>query len=458
MAVKVEELVRKQKMYFRKGHTVTYAFRLKMLEKLKCSIRRNEDAICYALQKDLHKSRTESYMTEVGMVLSELSYFMKHLKGWMMPRTVRTPLAQFPSRSFTVSEPYGVTLIMAPWNYPFLLSMAPLLGAIAGGNCAIIKPSAYGQATSAVIKKIIRQTFPESYIAVVEGGRQENNQLLEQPFDYIFFTGSVGVGKQVMAKAAAHLTPVTLELGGKSPCIIDRTADLDMAAKRIVFGKFINAGQTCVAPDFVLIQEECRDEFIQLLGKWITRMLGENPLKNRDYPRMINRKHFRRVCSLIEPEKVALGGAVSENTLQIAPTVLRNVTWKDRVMKEEIFGPVLPVLTFHKTGEALAVLSRREKPLALYLFTRDKALERKILTRLSFGGGCINDTIIHLATPYMGFGGVGNSGMGNYHGKNSFETFTHRKSMVKKALWPDLPFRYQPYTGCKSILIRLFLR
>lgn len=458
MAIKVEELVRKQKIYFRKGHTVTYAFRLKMLQKLKCAILRNEDAICYALQRDLHKSRTEAYMTEVGMVLSELSYMMKHLRNWMMPSPVKTPLAQFPSRSFTVAEPYGVTLIMAPWNYPFMLSMGPLLGAIAGGNCAIIKPSAYGPATSAIIKKIIRQTFPESYIAVVEGGRQENNQLLAQSFDYIFFTGSVEVGKQVMTKAAAHLTPVTLELGGKSPCIIDRTADLDMAAKRIVFGKFINAGQTCVAPDYVLIQEECRDEFIGLVGKWITRMLGDNPLKNSDYPKMINKKHFQRVRNLIESEKVVLGGSISENTLQIAPTVLKDITWKDQVMKEEIFGPVLPVLTFRETGEALAAVSRREKPLALYLFTRDKALERKVLKRLSFGGGCINDTIIHLATPHMGFGGVGNSGMGAYHGKNSFETFSHRKSIVKKALWLDLPIRYQPYTRIKNILIRMFLR
>lgn len=454
----IEQLVKRQKSFFRKGHTHSYAFRIKMLERLERTIKLHEKAIMSALRRDLHKSATESYMTEVGMTLSEISYVRRHLKEWMKPARVKTPLAQFPSVSFTVSEPYGAVLIMSPWNYPFLLSMDPLVGAIAGGNCAIVKPSAYAPATSSVIRKIVEEAFPPEYVAVVEGGRDENEALLEQRFDYIFFTGSVQVGKLVMEKASANLTPVTLELGGKSPCIVDRTADIELAAKRIVFGKFVNSGQTCVAPDYVLIQEEVQEEFIAAAKRWIHRMLGKNPLDNRDYPRIVNQKHFHRVCGLMKSGVVAEGGTTNPETLQIAPTILRDVNWEDAVMQEEIFGPVLPVLSFADIDQAIEAVRVREKPLALYLFTGSRKVEQKVLETVSFGGGCINDTLIHLATPYMGFGGVGNSGMGSYHGQESFRTFTHRKSIVKKSTVLDLPFRYHPYSGTKDKLIRLFLK
>ena len=406
----------------------------------------------------MNKSKTEAYMCEIGMTLAELSYMLKHMDGWAGKQYKLSPLAQFSSTSYTIKEPYGVVLIMSPWNYPFMLTMEPLIGAIATGNCCVVKPSAYAPATSAVIRTILRECFPEEYILVVEGGRAENQALLDQRFDYIFFTGGVTVGKEVMAKAAKHLTPVTLELGGKSPCVVDKSAKLNLAAKRIVFGKLLNCGQTCVAPDYILVERSVKEEFVGYLKKWIVKMYGENATENADYVKMINQKHFNRVTSLIDPAKVVFGGGWNEETMQIEPTIMDHVTPEDAIMQEEIFGPVFPIITVDSMAEAEAFIREREKPLALYLFTQSKAVADRFLKHVPFGGGCINDTIIHLATSRMGFGGVGNSGMGSYHGKKSFDTFSHEKSIVNKHTWMDLPVRYAPYNKVQDALLKIFLR
>ena len=456
--MKIEKIVERQRKFFSTDRTKELRFRLEALNRLEMSIKEHEEDINAALKKDLNKSAFESYMTEVGMTLAELSYVKKNLPFWNMKNWKLSPLAQFHADSFTVSEPYGVVLVMSPWNYPFMLCMEPLIGAIAAGNCCVLKPSAYAPTVSKVVSDVIRDAFPGKYVAVVEGGRKENTELLEQRFDYIFFTGGVTVGKMVMEKASRNLTPVTLELGGKSPCIVTRDAKLSLAAKRLVFGKFLNSGQTCVAPDYLLIDERVKEEFLAYVVYWIEKMLGKEPLDNPDYPKMINEKHYQRVLNLIKGEKICCGGYGNQDTLQITPTVLEDVSWDAPVMQEEIFGPVLPVLTFKTLDEAIEKVKEREKPLALYLFTQRKDVEEKVLRTLSFGGGCINDTIIHLATSRMGFGGVGNSGMGSYHGKKSYETFSHEKSIVKKHTWIDLPIRYRPYTKGKEMLLRMFLR
>ncbi len=454
----IEEIVKKQRMYFAEGRTLAVGQRMEALKKLEQGILNCEQELYAALKKDLGKSRAESYMCEVGLTLSELRFVKKHVRKWNREKRVPTPLAQFHARSFTVQEPYGVVLVMSPWNYPVLLTLEPLIGALAAGNCCVLKPSAYSPATSAVMKKMIADVFPEEYVTVIEGGREENQNLLSQKFDYIFFTGGVQVGKMVMEKAAANLTPVTLELGGKSPCIIDKSANLKLTAKRLAFGKYLNCGQTCVAPDYVLVHEAVKEEFLKLLKSEIRAMYGEDPLKNPDYGKMINRKHFDRVLGLMKEEKLILGGENDTAALRIAPAVMDQVTEDDAVMQEEIFGPLLPVLTVGSMEEAIAFVNRRPKPLALYLFTENRETEKNVLEYTSFGGGCINDTIIHLATSQMGFGGVGNSGMGSYHGKKSFETFSHEKSIVKKYTWMDLPMRYQPYTGWKEKLVRMFVK
>ena len=454
----IETIVKNQRDWFRQGHTLPIAWRKEALDKLGKAIRAREGDIHAALKADLNKSRTEGYMCEVGMTLAELGYVKKHLSGWARDKRYLTPMSQFPAKSFTVANPYGVALIMSPWNYPFLLTMEPLIGAIAAGNCCVVKPSAYSPATSAVMTDILSSCFPPEHVAVVEGGRAENQALLDQKFDYIFFTGGVTVGKEVMTRAAANLTPVTLELGGKSPCVVDETAKLDLAAKRLVFGKFLNCGQTCVAPDYLLIHRRVKEEFLGYVKKWTVEMYGENALENESYVKMINRKHFDRVMGLIDPAKVVMGGKGDPETLKIQPTILDNVTPQDAVMGEEIFGPVLPVLTYDTIQEAENFINDRPHPLALYLFSEDRAVQERFLRRVPYGGGCLNDTIIHLATSRMGFGGVGNSGMGSYHGRLSFETFTHRKSIVKKSTWLDLPIRYAPYTEGKEKSIRMFLK
>ena len=455
----IRSLLEKQRAYFKSGVTVPVKFRIGQLKKLYAVVKKYEDEICDALTADLGKSRYEGFMCEVGMVLSEISYMLGHVKHFAKRKTVRTPLAQFASRSFKQPVPYGNTLIMSPWNYPFLLTMGPLVDAVAAGNTAIVKPSAYSGATSAIIKKLLGEAFPPEYIAVVTGGRAENAALLEQKFDLIFFTGSGAVGKEVLRRAAEHLTPAILELGGKSPCIVDATADLKLAAKRIVFGKYLNCGQTCVAPDYILCERSVKDAFVAEVVKQIKIQYGENPLANKDYGKIINRKHFDRLLGLIDKTKVVAGGNADPDTCRIAPTVMDNVTEADAVMGEEIFGPIMPVLSFDSFDSVVDDLKNKDKPLALYLFSNDKKRIERVMTELSYGGGCINDVVIHLATSEMGFGGVGESGMGSYHGKDGFDAFTHYKSVVDKKTWIDLPMRYQPYKSkLYEKLLHFFLK
>ncbi len=454
----VEDLLKKQREFFASDKTKDISFRIEMLERLEEEINNRMADLKKALMDDLNKSGPESYMCEIGLTLAELRHMKKHIKSYSKSRRFPTPLAQYISKSFTVQEPYGIVLIMSPWNYPVLLTLEPLIGAIAAGNCCVVKPSAYSPATSRVMKEIIDACFDDEYVACVEGGREENKELLDQKFDYIFFTGGKNVGKLVMTKAAEHLTPVTLELGGKSPCIIEKSADLKLAAKRLAWGKFLNLGQTCVAPDYVLCEASVKYEFITCLQKIIKKMYGENPLDNPDYGKIINEKHFKRILGLIDPKKVVFGGYYDEEHLKIVPTILDNVTSDDAIMKEEIFGPLLPIITVDSMDEAYDFVRKRPEPLALYLFTKDKEVENRFLTGCKFGGGCINDTIIHLATSNMGFGGIGASGMGSYHGKKSFETFSHEKSIVKKSYVIDLPMRYQPFSEFKSLLVKMFVR
>lgn len=456
--MELEALVKQQRVYFRSQATKPLENRKAALRKLRNAIRIMEPEIHEALKQDLNKSEMEAYMSETGMVLSELTYQLRHMDAWAAATRVRTPLAQFSSKSWTMMEPYGVVLVMSPWNYPFQLALEPAIGAIAAGNTVIIKPSAYAPHTSHVIAKLMQSCLPKKYVAVVEGGRKENTQLLEQRFDYIFFTGGVEVGRLVMEKASRYLTPVTLELGGKSPCIVDKSANLKLAARRIAFGKFLNAGQTCVAPDYVYVEECVKNDFLAYLYDSIHTFFKGDALSCETYPRIVNEKHFQRLKSLLVNQEICIGGNMCEERLQIEPTVVDHVCWDNALMQEEIFGPLLPVLTFTHIDDVIQTLQEKEKPLALYLFTTQKSTQEKILSQLSFGGGCINDTIIHLATSAMGFGGVGQSGMGSYHGYDSFQTFSHRKSIVKKANWIDLPLRYPPYTSFKKCLVKLFLK
>ena len=454
----IHALVQKQRTHFYSNATLNIDTRIHALKKLQKSIQQHEAEINAALSADLGKSNFEGYMCEIGLALSELSYMLKHIRRFAKDKRVHTPLAQFHSRSFTKPGPYGVVLVMSPWNYPFLLSLDPLIDAIAAGNTVILKPSAYSPATSALVSEIINECFSPEYVAVVTGGRAENTSLLEEHFDYIFFTGSQNVGKEVMKKASVHLTPVTLELGGKSPCIIDKSADLKLAARRIVFGKYLNCGQTCVAPDYICCHSSVHEEFLKEIKKQIQIQFGENPLSNPDYGKIINEKHFNRISALIDNNKIIFGGHTDPEKLQIEPTVMDNVTYDDLVMQEEIFGPVMPVLTYDSLDELILKINSMPHPLALYFFTRDKAAARKITTQCQFGGGCINDTIIHLATSEMPFGGFGESGMGSYHGKEGFHTFSHYKSIVDKKTWLDLPMRYQPYKKQNNKLIHFFLK
>ncbi len=454
----IQAIVECQRNYFYTGATLDVEFRINALKKLKACILHYENEINEAIRKDLGKSSHESYMCETGLVLSEISYILKHIRNYAKEKTVHTPLAQFHSRSYKKPSPYGVVLIMSPWNYPFLLSLDPLVDAIAAGNTIVLKPSAYSPHTSGIIEKIICKCFHNSYISVITGGRQENTCLLQEHFDYIFFTGSQAVGKEVMRQASAHLTPVTLELGGKSPCIVEKSANLRLTARRIVFGKFLNCGQTCVAPDYIYCDEAIKDSLIAEIKKQIRKQFGKNPLANKNYGKIINEKHFQRIFRLIDPDKVVFGGKANSDTLQIEPTVLDNVTFEDTIMQEEIFGPLLPVLTYESLDQAMGKINSMAHPLALYIFTNCREAADKITSQCYFGGGCINDTIIHLATSEMGFGGFGESGMGSYHGKQGFDTFSHYKAIVDKKTWLDLPMRYQPYRKVNDRLIHFFLK
>lgn len=453
----IKTIKAEQNDFFKSGKTKDLSYRIQALKTLRKAIKENSKTIADALKEDLNKSEAESYLTETGMALASISYSLKHIKSWAKPKRVNTPLAQFPSSSHIVPEPYGVCLIIAPWNYPFLLAIDPLIAAISAGNCAIVKPSELSPATSKLIGDIISNNFEQSYIAVAEGGKEISETLLSEQFDYIFFTGGTSIGRIVMQKAAENLTPVTLELGGKSPCIIDKSADIELAVKRILFGKIINSGQTCVAPDYLLVHTDIKDKIKDAFAKYSTKMLGENALENKSYPRIINRRHFDRLVAYLQDGEIISGGEYRTDTLQISPTLLSVSGLSSKVMEEEIFGPILPLITYNSTNNAINIINSRPKPLALYLFTTDSNVESNVIKNVSFGGGCINDTIIHLASPKLPFGGVGSSGMGAYHGKYGFDTFSHHKSILKKANWLDLPFRYPPFSKIKLQLIKLFL-
>ncbi|MCD8124632.1 MAG: aldehyde dehydrogenase [Lachnospiraceae bacterium] len=457
-AEEIRQIVERQRAYFATGATLPVEERIHSLRKLQASILKHESQINDAVKADLGKSAFESYMCETGIVLSEISYMLRHIRSYAKEKTVYTPLAQFHAHSYKKPSPHGVVLILSPWNYPFQLALDPLVDALAAGNTAVVKPSAYSPHTSAVIGQILAECFPPEYVATVTGGRAENTALLHEHFDYIFFTGSPTVGREVMRCASEHLTPVTLELGGKSPCIVEQSANLKLTARRLVFGKYLNCGQTCVAPDYLLCDASIREPLLQEIRREITRQFGERPLENPDYGKIINEKHFRRLLGLIDPDKVIVGGESEPEKLRIAPTVMDGVTFSDAVMGEEIFGPILPVLTYESLDSAIAQINARPHPLALYIFTGKKSVADKVTSSVGFGGGCINDTIIHLATSEMGFGGFGESGMGSYHGRVGFETFSHTKSIVDKKSWMDLPLRYQPYTAAAEKLVRMFMR
>lgn len=440
-----QELVRAQHAFFKTNKTKSISWRLAKLRALKASIRAHEDDILAALEADLSKSAYESYVTEIGLIMSELNDAIRNVRRWARPQHVSTALTNFLATSKILHEPYGVVLIMAPWNYPFLLTVDPIIGAVAAGNCFIAKPSDYSPATSAIIKTIVDEVFEPENGATVLGGREANTALLEQKYDYIFFTGSTTVGRIVMDAAAKNVTPLSLELGGKSPCIIDETANIELAAKRVTWGKYLNAGQTCVAPDYVYVHRAVKDKFVAAVKRYITQFYGENPLKSADLVSIVNQKHFDRLRGLVENETPVCGGAADAVSLKIEPSVYEGITWESPLMSEEIFGPFMPILTYESLDDVIAQVKAHNRPLALYVFTTNKEVEERVLSEVSFGGGCVNDTVVHLASTSLPFGGVGASGMGNYHGKYSFETFSHQKSILKKSNLIDVPLRYAPY-------------
>jgi aldehyde dehydrogenase (NAD+) len=451
----IRNILTAQKQFFQSGTTRDIDFRLEMLNRLKNGIIKNETRILDALNKDLSKSAYESYLTEVGVVRDEIRLAIRRLKSWARPRRVKTPFYLGFASSRTYYEPYGRALIIAPWNYPFLLSISPLIGSIAAGNCSVLKPSQYAPHTSAVISGIIENHFDREVVAVIEGDAHIGDALLKERFDYIFFTGSVNVGKTVMSAAAKYLTPITLELGGKSPCIVDKDVDMDLAARRIVFGKYLNAGQTCIAPDYLLVHQSNKAKLLDHIQKYINKFYGSNPRKSPDYARIINRRHYTRLAALLEEGEIIVGGQSDPDDLYIAPTVIEKITWESSIMQDEIFGPILPVLEFDDLSDVVSILNSRPKPLALYVFSKRPNSCRQVIDQVSFGAGCINDTIVQFANPHLPFGGVGNSGMGRYHGKASFETFSHEKSILKKWFNFEPPLRYPPYKNKLSILKKI---
>lgn len=454
----IPEILQLQREFFASHATKDVSFRLKNLKKLKKAIKKYEEPLYDALFEELHKSKFESYATEIGFVLDEIGTTIKHLKDWAKVEKVDTPLVHFKAESYIYAEPYGQALIIAPWNYPFQLLIAPLAGAIAAGNTAILKPSEYTPKTAAVMEKMLSEIFPPEYVATFQGKKEVSQALLKEKFDYIFFTGSTQVGRIVMKAAAEHLTPVTLELGGKSPCVVHKDANLDLAAKRIVWGKFINAGQTCVAPDYLYIHKDIKDKFLKMLQEIIRRYFTDNPKQSPDYPRVVNEQNMRRLLALIEGADVYCGGQHDMEQRYLAPTILNNVQPIDPVMQEEIFGPVFPVMEYADFSEAIDYINANPKPLALYIFSESKKRQKEILLKTSSGGGCINETVMHLASPYLPFGGVGQSGMGAYHGKSSFDTFSHKKSVMKKSNLVDVPLRYPPYNDINLALLKRTLK
>ncbi|OKP67135.1 aldehyde dehydrogenase [Paenibacillus sp. P3E] len=455
----VNEILQEHRQKFHSGYTRSVEFRLEQLGKLSDAIKRNEQLLLAALYQDLHKSEFEAYSTEIGYTLDSIRYMSKHLKRWMKPQRVRTPFYLAVSKSYQYREPYGTVLIIGPYNYPFQLLIEPLIGAIAAGNSAVLKPSENTPAVTAAVKKLISETFDETYIRVIEGEKETTSALIHAPFDYIFFTGSVPVGKIVMKAAADHLVPVTLELGGKSPAIVERTANLDVAAKRIIWGKMMNAGQTCIAPDYVLAHEEIREELIVRMKTVVAGFFGPDARVSPDYGRIVNERQFDRLAAILEaePNSVLSGGKTIRDELYIEPTLLAATSWSDPAMQDELFGPILPIMGFRQVEEAIEMVNARPKPLALYLFTEQRQVEEKVLSRVSFGGGCVNDTISHVANHHLPFGGVGNAGIGAYHGKYSFELFSHTKSVLTKSTKLDIPFLFPPY-GDKVKWVRKIMR
>ena len=452
----IHEIVESEKHFFRTGVTRGVDFRIDMLKKFRKAIIENDELISAALKADLNKQPFESYMCETGLLLEEINFHIKRLKKWSKTRRVKSGIGQLPGKSYICPEPYGVVLIMAPWNYPVQLCLMPLVGAISAGNCAVVKPSAYAPESSRVISKLIESAFPTGFVTAVEGGRDANKALLDEPFDYIFFTGSVAVGKTVMEAAAKRLTPVTLELGGKSPIIVDETANLPLAARRIAFGKVLNAGQTCVAPDYLMIEKSVEAPFFEEYKKALADFFPDGDMSGM--VRIINDKHFERVCNILDNSgSIAIGGARDAETRFIEPAVLTGVPIDSPAMQQEIFGPVLPVLPYEKLDDCIDFIRSRPKPLALYIFSENKMNQEKVLNSCSFGGGCINDTVIHLASSHMSFGGVGESGMGSYHGKKSFDTFTHYRSVLKQGKL-DVKLRYFPYKSGKEKITRMILK
>lgn len=451
----VSSIVNKQKGYFYNGHTRSIEVRKNNLKKLYEGIQRFEEEIFQALKLDLNKSVHESFTTEVGYVLKEISFQLKHISSWSKPKRVRTALTHFGSKGKVVPEPYGVTLIIAPWNYPFQLAIAPLVGALAAGNTIVLKPSELTPNVSKVITGMLEELFQEELVAVVEGGVEESTALLKEPFDYIFFTGSVGVGKVVMEAAAKQLTPLTLELGGKSPCIVHKDAKIDVTARRIVWGKFLNAGQTCVAPDYMYVHASVKEQLIEALRHEIEEQYGKEPLHNDNYVRIVSERHFERLCTFLKDGKTVIGGNYKKETLHIEPTVLTNVTWESAVMEDEIFGPILPIIEYDNIEDVIDTIQQHPKPLALYVFSENKGVQKKVTSNISYGGGCINDVVYHLATPYLPFGGVGSSGLGSYHGEESFRTFSHYKSILAQSTAFDMKIRYSSTKSALKFIRKL---
>jgi len=439
------ETIESQRRFFLSQKTKDVKFRIENLKKLKKAILKYEGDIFEALKMDLNKTKFEAFATEIGFVLEEISHHIKHLQKWMKPVKVRTDLVNFGSRSYVLHEPFGVVLIMSPWNYPFQLLMDPLVGAISAGNCAVLKPANYSRHVTEVIVRMIGETFNREYISVFTGGRDAIQEILEHRFDYIFFTGSPFLGKIVMEKAARYLTPVSLELGGKSPCIVEDDANLDVAARRIVFGKFLNSGKTCIAPDYLLVNSKIKSRLIEKIKHYITLSYGADPHDSPDYGRIINDAQFKKLSELLKTGEVIFGGDVDVGDRYIAPALMDNVKPGDPIMQEEIFGPIFPIMEYDDLDEVVSYINSGEKPLAFYFFTSSRKKEKLVLSQTSSGGGCINDTMVHLTNPRMPFGGVGNSGMGAYHGKFSFDTFSHHRSILAKTTLFDIPLRYAPY-------------
>ncbi len=452
----MKDLIARQRQYFETGATRGVAFRIAQLRKLKDAMKAMEPELLQALRTDLNKSEFEGYTSEIGFTYEEINHGVRHVESWARPQRVGTPLLHQPSTSRIYPQPKGVALIIGPWNYPFMLLISPLVGAITAGNCAILKASEIAPATAAAVTKLIRGAFPPEYCAVVEGGVPETTALLKERFDHIFFTGSIPVGRIVMRAAAENLTPVTLELGGKSPCFIDRDIDVAVTARRVVWGKFYNAGQTCVAPDYLLVHRSMKEPLLAAMKACVTDFFGADPKASPDYGRIVSERHFDRLAGFVTGD-VVIGGQTDRAARYIAPTVLDNAKMSDKVMEDEIFGPVLPVLVYETLDEAIKLSKERPNPLACYVFTNDSRVEARIIEEVPFGGGCVNNALIHLANPNMPFGGIGQSGMGAYHGKDSFDVFSHRKSVTKTPTAIDIKLKYPPY-GQRLNLLRKLMR